>query len=199
LSEQEAAQPGILGAGFTHLASLAELVKTQGACHLPGCSISFEVFVPLLLRAASRRFVDPEKAAFVVDGLRHGFMCGVDVSLMRGKRQFRNYPSALAAVDKVSAAVGKRVAADKTLCLGAFREGDKQKIPFEVYCVFPMGGVRKKMEDAVRPVDDHTRTLLNKATDLSGLRFSLRTHGEVAEFLSGLSTWESRMSRMPFL
>lgn len=161
---------------------MAEVVKTKGACHLPGCSLSFEVFVPLLLRATSRGFVEPDKAAFVIDGLRHGFVCGVDVLLMKGKRQFRNYPSALAAADKVSVAVGKRVVASKTVCLGAFRDGDKSAIPFDQWCIFPMGGVKNKMDAAVRPVDDHTRTLLNAATDLCGLRFSLRTHEEMAAF-----------------
>lgn len=132
-------------------------------------------------RAVIRGFVSLESAQFVARGLRYGFLCGVDVSKMRGRRIFRNYPTAYEASSKVSEAVAKRVAAFKTMCLGPFDLSMKQSIPFDEFAVFPMGAVKKKLEDTARPVDDHTRTLLNLATDLSQLRFGLRTHKEVAE------------------
>jgi hypothetical protein len=121
-----------------------------------------------------------DSAKFVADGLRWGFRCGVDVTRMKGKRIFRNYRSAYEGAAKVSEAVLKRVHAGKTLCLGAFDVSRKGDIPFPTYAVFPMGAVKKKMEDALRPVDDHTRTLLNLYTDQEGLRFKLNTHKEVA-------------------
>ena len=160
---------------------LASKVESDGACSLPGCSFDFNVFVPIMQRAVIRGFVPLESAKFVARGLWHGFLCGVDVSKMRGRRVFRNYPSAYEAPAKVTEAVSKRVAAFKTMCLGPFDVSLKHAIPFEVFSVFPMGAVRKKLEDAARPVDDHTRTLLNLATDLSGLRFGLKTHKEVAD------------------
>ena len=37
--------------------------------------------------------------------------------------------------------------------------------------------------DKVRPTDDHTRTGLNAAVDMEGLRYSLMAHKEVAWWL----------------
>ena len=169
-----------MGQAFARLRALRKLVESAGACSLPGCSFDFNVFVPIMQRAVIRGYVTLSAARFVADGLRNGFRCGVDVSRMRGRRVFRNYPSAFEAADKVSEAVGKRVAAAKTLCMGSFDVSRKHQIEFDVYAVFPMGAVRKKLEDAMRPVDDHTRTLLNACTCMDGLRFSLRTHEEVS-------------------
>jgi hypothetical protein len=169
-----------LGQKFAELAALASKVESDGACSLPGCSFDFNVFVPIMQRAVVRGFVPLASAQFVARGLWHGFLCGVDVSQMRGRRVFRNYPTSYEAADKVTEAVSKRVAAFKTMCLGAFDVNMKRLIPFDVFAIFPMGAVKKKLEDAARPVDDHTRTLLNMASDLSGLRFGLKTHKEVA-------------------
>ena len=169
-----------MGQKFAELAALASKVESDGACSLPGCSFDFNVFVPIMQRAVVRGFVPLASAQFVARGLWHGFLCGVDVSQMRGRRVFRNYPTSYEAADKVTEAVSKRVAAFKTMCLGAFDVNMKRLIPFDVFAIFPMGAVKKKLEDAARPVDDHTRTLLNMASDLSGLRFGLKTHKEVA-------------------
>ena len=50
--------------------------------------------------------------------------------------------------------------------------------------IFPMGAVAKALEpDKVRPTDDHTRTGLNAAVDMEGLRYSLMAHKEVAWWL----------------
>ena len=120
LSESAAAQPGTLAQSFEKLEALAQQVQQAGACSLPGCSFCFEVFIPIMLRAVQRGFVTQESAAFVRDGLRFGFLCGVDVDKMKGKRKFTNYPTAFAASSKVSDAVRKRVVGAKTWCLGAF-------------------------------------------------------------------------------
>ena len=171
---------GGLGRNFELLASLREQVLSVGACSLPGCSFDYSVFMPILQRAVIRGHVVLQSAQFVASGLRFGFKCGVDISRMRGRRVFRNYPTAFAAATQVTEAVRKRISASKTLCLGIFDRTRKHLIPFPVYTVFPMGAVAKKLEAASRPVDDHTRTLLNLATDLSGLRHSCRTQKEVA-------------------
>ena len=170
----------MLDRSFAHLEALAQQVEQDGACSLPGCSVAFEVFVPIMLRAVKRGFVSAEKAQFVWEGLRYGFRCGVNVAEMRGKRKFKNYPTAFAAPSKVSDAIRKRVTNAKTLCLGVFGEGSKHAIPFPAWCIFPMGAVRKSVEDSMRPVDDHTRTLLNFHTDLSNFRFPLNSHKDVA-------------------
>ena len=136
--------------------------------------------MPILQRAVIRGYVALQSAKFVADGLRWGFRCGVDVSRMKGKRIYRNYRSAYEGAAKVSEAVLKRVRAAKTICLGEFDISMKGEIPFSTCAVFPMGAVKKKLEDALRPVDDHTRTLLNLYTDQEGLRFKMNTHKEVA-------------------
>jgi hypothetical protein len=126
-----------LGQKFAELAALASKVESDGACSLPGCSFDFNVFVPIMQRAVVRGFVPLASAQFVARGLWHGFLCGVDVSQMRGRRVFRNYPTSYAAADKVTEAVSKRVAAFKTMCLGAFDVNMKRLIPFDVGPVMP--------------------------------------------------------------
>ena len=59
----------------------------------------------------------------------------------------------------------ERVEAAKTVCLGRFVQNSKQDIPYSTYRIFPMGSVEKKGGGDYRPVDDHTRTGLNEATD----------------------------------
>ena len=162
------------------LDKLRRQVESEGACSLPGCSFEFNVFMPILQRSVVRGYVSLPSAKFVADGLRFGFVCGVDVTRMRGRRFFRNYPTALQGAAKVSEAVRKRVTAHKTLCLGEFDISRKHEIPFPKCAVFPMGAVRKKLEEAMRPVDDHTRTQLNACTDGESLRFKLDVHKQVS-------------------
>jgi hypothetical protein len=169
-----------LARGFDLLKRLSMQVDAEGACSLPGCSFEYNVFMPILQRAVIRGFVELSSAQFVADGLRFGFKCGVDVSKMRGRRFFRNYPTAFAGAAKVSEAVLKRVCAAKTYRLGEFDVSRKHEVPFDDCACFPMGAVSKKLEEALRPVDDHTRTLLNKCTDMDGLRFKSEAHKEVA-------------------
>eukprot|EP00966_Prymnesium_polylepis_P320150 7376537-Prymnesium_polylepis.2 len=49
-------------------------------------------------------------------------------------------------------------------------------------CIFPMGAVAKKIGSDMRPTDDHTRTGLNAATDMSRLRHTLETYKEISTF-----------------
>ena len=74
--------------------ALEEQVKIDGACTLPGVSIAYDLFMPIMMRAVARGYVRQEHADFVADGLRFGFGLGVDVSKLRGRRLFRNYPTA---------------------------------------------------------------------------------------------------------
>ena len=100
---------------------------------------------------------------------------------MIGKRWYRNYPAARKAWPQVSKAIGKRLKAVKTLCLGEVRQGSKDDIPYDDYAVFLMGATGKKNTTEYHPVDDHTRTGLNDATDKEPLRFSLASHWGVAQ------------------
>ena len=86
---------------FDCVSRLQEQVKQMGACSLPGVSIVYDRFMPMLWRAVARGFVKLEHAQFVAAGLWHGFDCGIDVSLLQGKRRFLNYKSALEARPKV--------------------------------------------------------------------------------------------------
>ena len=164
---------------------LKRLVETQGACELPGVSIKYHTFMPVMWRAVQRGFVKQEHATFVAQGLRYGFMAGVDVSRLTGHRWHRNYASSYDFRDWVTTAVMKRVEKAKTIDLGAWGDGLARTIraTFRNSYIFPMGAVKKALEDAARPTDDHTKTGLNAATDLSFLRHSLTAYEDIAAWL----------------
>ena len=120
-----------------------------------------------MMRAVARGYVRQEHADFVADGLRHGFDLGVDVTKMRGKRLYRNYPTALEARAAVTKAVRSRVDKYKTYKLFPFSEGDRHKLPWNDWRIFPMGAVSKPLEPGeMRPYSDHTKTGMKAATDL---------------------------------
>ena len=100
----------VLGAApFDYVARLQQQVREKGACSLPGVSIDFDRFLHIMWRAVSLGWVTHENAKFVSMGLWHGFDCGLDVKLLRGRRRFRNYKSALEAKGKVTKATRVRV------------------------------------------------------------------------------------------
>ena len=70
------------------------LVLSTGAFALPGVSIAYDVFIPILYRAVSRGFVSQLKAFYVHQGLRWGFDLGFSPSKLPGRRFFNNYKSA---------------------------------------------------------------------------------------------------------
>ena len=137
-----------------------------------------------MMRAVARGYVRQEHADFVADGLRHGFDLGVDVTKMKGKRLFRNYPTALEARAAVTKALRARVAKYKTYKLFQFSEGDRRRIPWDDWRIFPMGAVEKPMEPGeMRPYSDHTKTGLKAATDLDFFRHTLSATEDIARFL----------------
>ena len=108
----------VLGASpFDFVAQLQQQVRDQGACSLPGVSIDYKRFMVIMWRAVSLGWVTHSNAEFVAHGLWHGFDCGLDVGLLRGRRRFRNYKSALEARAKVTKATRVRVNKSKTLML----------------------------------------------------------------------------------
>ena len=76
------------------LHALAEQVKTEGACSLPGVSLDYTRLRPLIQRAMAKGFVTKLHGDFVLRGLWFGFDLGIDVSKIKGRRWFRNYSSA---------------------------------------------------------------------------------------------------------
>ena len=174
------------GEGFGVLHSLRACVERENACTLPGVPIIYENFIPVMWKAVAKGFVKHEHAVFVQDGLRNGFKAGVDIEKLKGHRWFRNYPTAMEAVEPVSRAIMKRVQAGKSLCLGPWSEamGRALRATYPNTFIFPMSAAAKPLEpDEKRPTDDHTRTGLNAATDLSFLRHSLNTYAEISWFL----------------
>ena len=164
--------------------ALARQVLDQGACSLPGVSIAFELLAPLVQRAVARGFVSVEHADFVLDGLRYGFLLGVDVKALKGKRWYRNYPTALEGRVAVTNATKTRVEAKKTIALLPVPVRDARALPWRVCRVFPLGAVPKPLEPTeMRPVSDHTRSGLKQVTDLEFFRHTLRTYDEIASFL----------------
>lgn len=178
------------GGAARQLADLQQTVETNGAHSLPGCSVPFDRFLPVLRRAQSRGYVRDCDAEYVVDGLVNGFTLGLDIAAMRrrGKRVFRNYPTAYNAKDSVTEAVQRRLDQQKTLDLGPATDALGELFEhFDALAVFPMGAVLKPNqpddtppEELVwRPTDDHSRTWFNFFTVLGILGHSLNTYKEV--------------------
>ena len=62
--------------------------------------------------------------------------------------------------------------------------------------IFPMGAVAKPLEpEKGRPTDDHTRTRLNAATDMTGLSHTLAHRGGSSGSPSASTTSPSRSRR----
>ena len=148
-------------------------------------------------RAVATGHVRHADAVRVHAGLRHGFTAGVDVARLAGHRWFKNYKSALEGRGAVTRAVMKRVQTDKTVYLGEWMPqlAEALRKIYRATCIFPMGAVGKPLEPTeLRPTSDHTRTGLNAATDLEGLRHSLNAYSEIAWFLQAC---ERRRGSLP--
>ena len=50
------------------VAELRARVESDGACALPGVSVKYDSFMPVMWQAVARGFVDHDKAVFVGDG-----------------------------------------------------------------------------------------------------------------------------------
>ena len=154
---------------------------SEGVGGLKGTQVG-SVFRDKLKALVEAGKFSPRDAGYLIDGVSKGFDLGLDESMMKGKRVFRNYPTAYEAKEKVSDALRARVEAGKTLKLGAF-DGDASKLPGECATVVPMGAVAKKLEpDKVRPFSDHTKTCLNAAAR-DRIEHTLDTYDEIAKEL----------------
>ena len=144
--------------------------------------------------AVAKGFIPQAEGEQLQEGLLRGFKLGVDPHLMAGHRWFQNYPSATTTGrTSVAAAVAKRVDAGKTLALGPMTDGLAHALrsTFTASCIFPLGAAAKALlpgqtPDQLewRPTSDHTRTGLNAATDMTGLRFALTALEEISWFFS---------------
>ena len=163
------------------------MVVSTGAFALPGVTIAYDVFLPVLYRAVSRGFVSPLHAHYVHQGLRWGFDLGFSPSKLPGRRFFENYASAVEAKSEVSKNIHKRLIDQKSYSLFpfdplSFRAQLSSFLPS--WCVFPLGAVPKASEPgAFRPISDHRRTGFNDASCDDHLRHSLRSAAEIASFL----------------
>lgn len=180
--------PEGLPIALRELSSLRDLVWTENACAMPGVGIRFENFVPAMWKAVHTGHVRHEHAVFVYQGLRYGFKAGFNWAKMQGHRWFKNYKSAETPEGRqaIHIATRKRVDAGRTWDLGAWDDNMQKglKAVWSRSAVFPMGGVEKPLEPGVlRPVDDHSRTGFNDASDLSFLGHTLNTYSEIAWFL----------------
>lgn len=171
---------------MSELLRLRHLVFSENACALPGVTVRYDTFIPAMWSAVAKGYVEPKHASFVSEGLRYGFLAGVQVQKLTGHRWFRNYPTAVAARDAVTRATMKRVEGGKTLHLGPWSDalGRTVRATFGSSFIVPLGAVPKPLEPTeMRPTSDHTRTGLNANTDLSFLKHSLDTYNEIAWFL----------------
>lgn len=173
-------------AAFAQFDAYKVLVESEGACALPGVNIRYDSFMHCLWGAQRAGYVSRWVADFVADGLRNGFTLGVDLAGLPGQQIFRNYPSAVQARRAVSRATRARVAGGKTLCIGVWCAAlcAYVKRRFRRFRIFPMGAVAKPLEpDEMRPTSDHTRSGLNRATDLEFFRHALTAYKDVAAWL----------------
>ena len=172
--------------GLARVSELRSVVQEVGACALPGVTVRYDNFMHTLWHCVAKGHVKHDAAVFVADGLRWGFKAGIDVSRLHGHRWFTNYKSALDNREAVKRATMKRVEEGKTLNLGTWTQtlADGIKEFWPASAIFPMGAVAKSLTPTeFRPTDDHTRTGVNSATDLQGLRHSLDAYSEIAWFL----------------
>ena len=174
--------------GWERMDRWRDVVRVEGACALPGVSIKYDTFVPAMWKAVQGGFISHDDAVFCGEGLRYGFTCGVNVERLQGHRWFANYPTAVEHRSPVTAAVLKRVSAEKTVDLGRWNTALAAAVRAQhvASIIFPMGAVPKNQllePGAYRPTDDHTRTGLNAATDLTGLAHSLTAYSDIARFL----------------
>eukprot|EP00966_Prymnesium_polylepis_P023697 545549-Prymnesium_polylepis.1 len=72
--------------GWERLARWRDVVRDEGACALPGVSIKYDTFVPAMWKAMHGGFVSHDDAVFCGEGLRYGFVCGVNVERLHGHR-----------------------------------------------------------------------------------------------------------------
>ena len=183
------------GAGLAAVAELRARVFSTSACDaIPGCPIKIDKFLPRMWSAVAKGFIPQAEGEQLQEGLLRGFKLGVDPSLMAGHRWFSNYPSATTTGrTSVAAAVAKRVDAGKTLALGPMTDGLAHALrsTFTASSIFPLGAAAKALlpgqtPDQLewRPTSDHTRTGLNAATDMTGLRFALTALEEISWFFS---------------
>ena len=75
---------------FSEVFRMARLVHDVNACAMPGINIKYDSFMSIMRHAWSTGWVTTENAQFVARGLRYGFCCGVQRSLLRGVRTFKN-------------------------------------------------------------------------------------------------------------
>ena len=93
-------------------------VQRDGVGQLKGTQVG-KAFCDKLDELVREGEFNSGKAEYLKNGVTMGFDLGLDESVMRGKRVFKNYPTAYAAKDKVSDALRDRVRAGKTLKLGS--------------------------------------------------------------------------------
>jgi len=174
------------GGRFSKYYEYLEIVANKGACSLPGVTINYDMFMPVMWRAVQRGYVLHKNAVYVAHGLRFGFDLGAVRSKLFGRRVFKNYQSALDHADAVTPAIQKRVDQHRTLNFGTWDAAAKVWLDstFGDYFIFPMGAVVKKYSTVWRPTDDHTRTGFNAATVLGILAHSINTYNEIAAYLN---------------
>ena len=94
--------------GFSELTRLEGVVKEVNACAMPGVTIKYDSFIPYLWHCVDKGYVDVNDAMFCATGLRWGFNLEADLSKLKGKRIFNNYPPARKARSSVTEAMMKR-------------------------------------------------------------------------------------------
>ena len=169
--------------------SWRQLIDSEGVSALEGHTLNISTFEDLLPKAVAQGLVTQPDAEFIISGITSGFSLDIDETKMGKAKIYKNYSSALDNAELITSALSKRVKGGKTLKLGNWWKGASLPTGSEKGCNVPQGGVPKKLErDVIRPISDHTKTLLNSAVDLSRVAHTLDTYNEIAtELKTGYS------------
>ena len=164
------------------MAELRSRVFATNACDsIPGCNIKIENFLPRMWSAVAKGFIPHADGVQLQEGLLRGFKLGVDVDQMTGHRWFSNYESATT-VGRAGVAAAVASGQDARAGPDGTRPGAGHTLRLHVFMHLPDGGRREGASSwsdpgpagvaRWRPPSDHTRTGLNAATDMTGLRFT---------------------------
>ena len=165
------------------LERLAHQVTRDGFVGVKGFDLSVPLFDSYLDKSYSEGRLSGAHYGFVKDLVHMGSDFGVIHDKRNGRRQFRNYPSALNNPLGVHTAVQLRVDRGKTLRIGPYHRSQLCNLPPDSL-IFPLGAITKPHQpDVWRLISDHTKSGMRDCCDMSLFKFGLRSEENISKEL----------------
>ena len=172
-----------LESGLISLDVLSHQVTCNGFTGVKGFDLVVPMYDTCLSECLAAGRISGAHYGFVKDGVHMGFEFGVIHDKRKGRKQFRNYPSALNNPVGVHAAVQLRVDRGKTLRIGPYHRSQLHMLPPDSL-IFPLGAVPKPHQpDVWRLISDHTKSGMRDCCDMSLFKFGLRTEDKIGKSL----------------